>query len=550
MGVCGARRSASAELFAARASPQWHCSETRAGPVAALGGRAYGRAMPHRHPARLVSVFVCLAASLASAGCGDRGGVAKSGSKLQVARHVRVLRLLNGTGLAGPLELFADEVARRSGGGLRIEILNNVHLRDPAYEERIIRDVQHGRAQLAWVGARAWDSVGVESFQALVAPFLVDSYALQERVLRSPLAPRMLAGLDRLGLVGIGLLPGPMRTMLGIDRTFRRPADFVGARIAIQRSRVADATFRALGARTVALASAGKLAGVDGLEQQLGSIASNAYERGARSVTANLILWPRPLVLFTSGKFLATLSDADRQAVTAAARDLVADFTSAAVADDRYGTGLLCRAGFPLALASPRDLDALHAAVRPVYAMLARHRQTRDFIVAIRRLRNPREETQPPACARRPTTSAAASTPLDGVYRMSVSRAALAKHDGVPPSEATPENYGDFTLVVDHDRFAFTQENHDACTWQYGKLALNGDRMQWDFTDGGGIAPTNAQNKPGEHFVWKATLYHQTLRLRPITPTDLTSQTWHRVTRRPSPRFLSRRCPPPAKALP
>ena len=516
--------------------------------MAVAGGRAYGRRMAPRL-ANVAAVFACLIASLGAAGCGHEGGASKSGGK-RVARHVRVVRLLNGNGLAGPLQLFADEVARRSGGRLRIEIVNNVHRGDPAVEQRIIRDVQHGRAELAWAGARAWDSVGVDSFQALVAPFLIDSYALQERVLRSPMARRMLAGLDRLGLVGIGLLPGPMRTMLGIDRTFRRPADFAGARIAIQRSRVADATFRALGATTVAIAAGGRLVGVDGLEQQLGSIAGNVYERGAHAVTANLLLWPRPFVLFTSPKFLDTLSDADRQAVTTASGDLVAKFTSAAVADDGYGVGLLCRAGFRLALASPADLGALRAAVRPVYVTLAHDPQTRDFIAAIRALRSPHDEARPPACERGAPGSAAAPTPLDGVYHMTVSREAVAKHDGVPPSEATPENYGNFTLVVDHDRFAFTQENRDACTWQYGKLALKGDRMQWDFTDGGGIAPTNAENKPGERFLWKITLYHQILTLRPITPTDLTAQTWHRVNQTPAARYLSRRCPPPANALP
>ena len=58
------------------------------------------------------------------------------------------------------------------------------------------------------VGAGAWDSVGVSSFRALVTPFLIDSYALQDRVIRNPMIGEMLRGLRPAGLAGIGVLPG------------------------------------------------------------------------------------------------------------------------------------------------------------------------------------------------------------------------------------------------------------------------------------------------------------------------------------------------------
>ena len=142
------------------------------------------------------------------------------------------------------------------------------------------------------------------------------------------------------------------------------------------------------------------------------------------------------------------------------------------------------------------------------------------------------------------------SAPFDGVYRMHVTAASVAKHDQVPLAEATQENYGDFVLVIDRGRFAITQENKNACTWAYGKAALKGSELDWDFTDGGGIAPTHAQNKPGEYFVWRWSLYRQVLTLRPIRPTDLTVQRWQRTSSTPSKGALSDRCPPPKEALP
>ncbi len=139
---------------------------------------------------------------------------------------------------------------------------------------------------------------------------------------------------------------------------------------------------------------------------------------------------------------------------------------------------------------------------------------------------------------------------LDGTYRMTVAAEQVARHDHVPVSQATPENYGDFVLVVDRGRFAFTQQNLLACTWQYGSLAVRGTVMDWRFVDGGGMAPTNAENKPGERFLWRWSLYREALTLRPISPRDLTEQTWRRVDAVPSRTALSKRCSLPHAALP
>ena len=48
--------------------------------------------------------------------------------------------------------------------------------------------MQQGHAALGATGARAWDSAGVDDFQALVAPFLIGSYRQQQQVLQSGVA--------------------------------------------------------------------------------------------------------------------------------------------------------------------------------------------------------------------------------------------------------------------------------------------------------------------------------------------------------------------------
>ena len=68
--------------------------------------------------------------------------------------------------------------------------------------------------------------MGVTDFQALLAPFAVDSHDLQKAVFEAGIPDEMLAGVDSAGVQGIGVLPGPMRKVLGIDHAFVSPDDF------------------------------------------------------------------------------------------------------------------------------------------------------------------------------------------------------------------------------------------------------------------------------------------------------------------------------------
>jgi hypothetical protein len=77
--------------------------------------------------------------------------------------------------------------------------------------------------------------------------------------------------------------------------------------------------------------------------------------------------------------------------------------------------------------------------------------------------------------------------------------------------------------------------------------------MEWTFADGGGIAPNDAQNKPGESFVFGWNLYRDTLTLTPvarqISPRSFRIKPWHRISTTPSFSYLNKNCPPPPNAL-
>ena len=76
--------------------------------------------------------------------------------------------------------------------------------------------------------------------------------------------------------------------------------------------------------------------------------------------------------------------------------------------------------------------------------------------------------------------------------------------------------------------------------------------MEWQFTNGGGIAPDHAANEPGEFFTFGWSLYRGVLTLSPVqgAVSPVPPKPWVKISTTPSARFLSKRCPPPVGALP
>ena len=79
---------------------------------------------------------------------------------------------------------WASEVDQLSNGTLKITFVRDDHADQPDYEAAMIADVRAGTVDMAWVGARAFDQVGLTSFQPLVAPMLIDSLELRRQGVR------------------------------------------------------------------------------------------------------------------------------------------------------------------------------------------------------------------------------------------------------------------------------------------------------------------------------------------------------------------------------
>jgi TRAP-type transport system periplasmic protein len=421
-----------------------------------------------------------LAASvlLMSAGC--RGGNKAGGDSGRPTIVLTFASQIRG-GQPAQLIALANRVTSLSGGAIRIDFRPNWRAGDPNQEIDVIHDVRAGKVDLAWVGARAWDSVGVHSFDPLVAPFLIDSYRLERQVFASGMPRRMLSGLTHAGVAGIGVLPGPMRKALGVRRRLVTPADFRGLAFGVT-GRIAAQTLTALGADPRQMFAQEPLGNLGGIDSQMSAIVGNQYDTKARYLSANLNLWPRPLVIIASPRVLRSLSDDQRRTLREATVAAVPDAMAASRQEDSAAVRSLCaRHHVALVNLTPNQLTRLAVAVKPVYRRLLRDPATRRAIRMIRRLRR----AMPPAptirCAPRPTATTGAASPIDGSWQMVVDRADLIHnpaYDHPPTGLDVKLDAGTYRLRMNRGRYEFTLQggpgsSHDTGSYRVvGRLAI------------------------------------------------------------------------------
>jgi TRAP-type C4-dicarboxylate transport system substrate-binding protein len=481
----------------------------------------------HRRPSltRALALLAALAAMLAGAACSG-SGVDKAGGT-QTPQPV-VLTLANHEQNPEDVQYWIDEVQRRSGGSLRIQVTNRWRDQELAYDKGTIADVQAGKVQLAKVAARAYDTVGVTSFQALLAPLLIDNYTLERGVLESDLMGKMLAGTGKLDLVGLAVLPTRLRKPLGLSRPLVSVKDYREARIGVREGEVAKATVTILGATPVQYLPGGPLGGLDGIEAEVGIIKDSGYDKQAKALTANVTLWPKPVTVVINRKAFESLTPSQQEALQTAGAAVLSrqlDLWQARSAEDE---GVLCRRGLRFVQASNQDLAALRRAVQPVYDQLQANAETKSFLQQILAMKHETRAASTPDNPRCSPSSAAAggvtqkATALDGVYQTSFTREELAKSPLLTDtSEINDENWGDFTLTFDRGRVTFTQRNDLDSYSTSGTYTLDGKLITLQFTDGG-----NA----GETFTGLWSLYRDVLTFkRGALPTPYVLKPWRRA---------------------
>jgi TRAP-type C4-dicarboxylate transport system substrate-binding protein len=430
---------------------------------------------------RLAALALAAIAAFAAAGCGGGGGSGED--KAGGSGEPVLLRLANTNGqldFTPAVVDFVNRVEELSGGELRIEAVDEWGDSASDAEQQVVNDVSAGDIDLGWVGTRVFDTLGVESFQALTAPMLVDSYALESAVIESGITEEMMQGLDDLGVIGLGVLPDGLRKPIGVTGPILGPADWQGITFGTLRSNGQAEAIRALGATPAQVHRTEREEGlangtIQGFETSIWIHQHNpALTRLAPYVASNVTLWPQMDVLLANPARLEALTAEHHGWLEEAARDAAA--RSAALAEkDARTVGDSCAAGARFAEASAADLAALEAAFAPVFANLERHAETKAFIERIRALKasTPAEPVLsiPAACTGRApaeVSGGAGTTPayLNGTYRYVLTKED-ARSAGEPDLSEYPRTN---TYILKDGRF-------DATGGFTGSYSVDGNRI-------------------------------------------------------------------------
>lgn len=376
-------------------------------------------------------LILAVTATVAASACSDAGdaGDDKAGG----AGPSVELRLANTGGEIAQtpaVEYFVERVAELSGGKVRIEVVNRWAQFAPDAEQQVVHDVAAREVDLGWAGSRVFDTLGVKSFQALTAPMLIDSYALEDAVIESGVTAKMLAGVDELEVVGLAVLADGLRRPIGVKGPILGLADWSAIRFGTLKSEGQVEAIRALGGGPVEIFGRHRREAVDngtldGFEFGLWQFTDPQWTSRAPYVAANVHLWPQMDVLLANPERLEELTSTQRGWLEAAAKD--AARRSATLANrDGKALDVACQAGARFAEASEEDLASLREAFEPVYANLRRHSATHAFIERIQALKqSTRAEpglAVPSECTGtapdRPAMGAAkAPSALNGTYR-------------------------------------------------------------------------------------------------------------------------------------
>ena len=286
---------------------------------------------------------------------------------------------------------FVTRVHAISAGAMKLEVSNEWGNGRTDAERQVVDAVRTGAVDLGWVGTRVFDTFGLRSFQALTAPMLIDSHAVQRAVFDDGIPDRMLAALGDPSLVGLAVLAGGLRKPIAVNGPLLEPADWRGITFQTLPSDGHTDAVGALGATHATFSPAGPDHDLDAglvqaFDKDLLIYAINGTAPRAPYVGANVNLWPETAILLANPHRLMSLSQSQQGWLRQAAADAAAHSTRHADRDADL-VGQLCRRGARFANATDAQLTALRRAFAPAYARLNADPVTSSFIAEIERLK-------------------------------------------------------------------------------------------------------------------------------------------------------------------
>ncbi len=481
-----------------------------------------------------------MAVALSLAACTLPGGNKAGGSSEPIVLRMAIES--SKLDFTPQIRALIERVKELSDGGLRIDETYGVGNWQPHAEQQIVQQLAGGGFDLAFVGTRVFDTLGVKSFQALTAPMLVDSYPLERAVVDSAIPEQMMKSLDTLNVTGLGVVAGGMRKPIAVHKPLLNLKDWQGITFAAFDSEGQAEAIRALGAESSNLVGPSLIEAltngtVHGFEEDLLTYQVDELQLLAPYVAANVSLWPQTLAIIANPGRIDRLTRQQLGWLQQAVKDTIARSTTDLVADDSHILANLCASGARFANVSDADISAMQRAFAPVYAQLEQDQPTQAFVSEIKQIKGgmttgdplviPPNCTGPAPAPSAITPRTKAITPLDGSWEVTLTRAELMAGPGVSHDEDNPANYGH--IVLEFNRGEFRMVGGDGET-NIGTYVVTGDLINFYWT---GIVNNQTPGEiAGEIWTLKWSIDRDSLTFVEQTrtrPTTLLVKPWTRV---------------------
>jgi len=219
---------------------------------------------------------------------------------------------------------FKTLVDLRSAGRIDVQLFPNAQLYGDHNE---IQALQLGAVDMVAPSLSKFGRIGFPEFELFDLPFLFNKLSDVRRITQGPLGQRLLNGLRRQGLVGLGYFDNGFKQM-SANRPLLQPADFAGLRMRVQASQVIAAQMRALGAQPVTLAfSETRRALATGVVDGTENPVSNFWTQRMHEVQSDLSLTDHGYLgyaVVSNQRFWLSLSVADRTLIDLALQEALA----------------------------------------------------------------------------------------------------------------------------------------------------------------------------------------------------------------------------------
>ncbi len=216
-------------------------------------------------------------------------------------------------------KVFADEVARLSGGKMRVRAIGAAALgSDVQMQQALI-----GGAQEMMVGSTA-TLVGITKEMAIWdTPFLFNNEKEADAILDGPIGQKVMDKLQEKGLVGLVYWENGFRNLTNSRQPVARLEDFSGIKLRVMQNPVFIDTFRTLGADAVPMAfselfTALETKAVDGQENPFNTILSSKFYEVQRHLAVTNHVYS-PWIMLVSKRYWDRLSADEKKVLMDAA---------------------------------------------------------------------------------------------------------------------------------------------------------------------------------------------------------------------------------------